>query len=101
MKQNRLKDAIADINRIRQRAGLDPLDVSASIQEVTEVLIREKQIEFLAEWGHRWLDLKRWGLADRVLAPIKGDGWQPTDQLWPIPATELGRNPNLNQNEGY
>ena len=54
----------------------------------------------MVEWGHRWLDLKRWNLQGQVLSPLKPD-WQMTDNLYPIPAQELERDPNLDQNLGY
>jgi hypothetical protein len=53
------------------------------------------------EWGHRWLDLKRWQLCDAVLGPIKAPSWQTTDKLYPILQTELDANPFLKQNPGY
>ena len=58
-------------------------------------------IQNLGEWGHRWFDLKRTARADAVLSPIKGNFWQPTDVLFPIPDLELNRNPLLIQNPGY
>jgi hypothetical protein len=57
-------------------------------------------VELVAEWGHRWLDLKRMGIADLVLGSEK-PGWVGTDTLYPIPAGELTINPKLLQNPGY
>lgn len=100
-KQNILPEAIADINVIRQKAGLSYLSNSLTQQQVLDAIEQERKIEFFAEWGHRWFDLKRWGKADSVLAPIKGGNWQTTDQLYPIPVNDLLTNPNLTQNPGY
>lgn len=91
--------ARADLNVIRNRAGL------SNIATVDEAVLRlaiqeERRRELFTESGHRWLDLKRTGQANSVLAPIKPD-WQPTDQAYPIPLTEIERNPKLTQNEGY
>jgi starch-binding outer membrane protein, SusD/RagB family len=56
----------------------------------------------MAEWGNRWLDLKRTLQANTSLSeiPLKKP-WSPTAQLYPIPYSELTTNPNLGQNDGY
>ncbi len=65
----------------------------------------ERQVELFTEWGHRWLDLKRTNTIDAIMTDAtleKGGSWQPTDQLYyPIPLSELQRNPKLIQNQGY
>lgn len=99
--QNKLTDAVADINIIRARAGLPDLSNTLTQSEILNAIERERKIEFLGEWGHRWLDLKRWGKAEATLGPIKGAGWQKQDQLYPIPFSDLQTNPNLTQNDGY
>jgi hypothetical protein len=63
-------------------------------------ILHERQVELVAEWGHRWLDLKRVGMADAVFGSEK-PGWVGTDTLYPIPAAELTANPKLVQNPGY
>jgi hypothetical protein len=98
---NNLTEAISDLNKIRQRAGLNLLPNTLAKQEVLDAIEKERRIELFAEWGHRWLDLKRWGKADAVLGPVKGSNWQITDKLYPIPQSELIVNPNLMQNPGY
>jgi hypothetical protein len=98
--QNKLPDAISDLNVIRARAGLPNLSSALSQSQVLSAVARERRIELFAEWGHRWLDLKRTGQADAVLAPIKSQ-WQPTAKLYPIPQSELIADPNLRQNPGY
>lgn len=100
-RQNKLTEAIDDLNIIRQRAGLGPLLDTLTLQQILDAVEQERRIELFAEWGNRWLDLKRWNRADAVLAPIKGANWQTTDQLYPIPQSELSVNPNLVQNPGY
>lgn len=92
--------AAADLNKIRNRAGLDNTTASTESQLVTAI-IKERRIEFFTELGHRFLDLKRTGQLDAVLTGIK-PGWDTTDALWPIPENELRLNPNLRpQNTGY
>jgi hypothetical protein len=104
LQQDKLSLAIDDLDKIRMRAGL-PLIQSTnpdiSKEDLLLAIQQEKRIEFLAEWGHRWLDLKRWGRAENVLSPIK-PGWSNNDLLYPIPSGELNRNSNLKpQNNGY
>lgn len=100
--QDKLSEAISDLNIIRHRAGLPdysgPTDNKDSIKAA---IMHEDQIEFFAEWGHRWFDLKRWGKIDEVLAPIKENNWETTDKLYPIPLSELIIAPNIVQNQGY
>jgi len=98
--RNNLDGARADINTIRNRAGLsNTAAVDAASLEVA--IARERQRELFTEWGHRWFDLKRTQMAQAVLAPLKGNGWQAADTLYPIPQEELLRNPALVQNPGY
>lgn len=91
--------AIADINRIRNRAGLGPT-AAATKTDVLDAIARERQTELFCEWGHRWYDLKRTGKATAVLSPIKPN-WAATDMLYPIPANEIKTNQSLVQNPGY
>ena len=100
----RLPEAISDLDLVRKRAGL-PLLVTTnpgiSKEALLTAIYHERQIELFAEWGHRWLDLKRTGRINTVLAMVKGGDWQATDALFPIPQSEILANPNLTQNEGY
>lgn len=98
--QNDLAGAGQDLNTIRIRAGLSPLNLTDKTV-LLSAIYHERQVELFCEWGHRWLDLKRWGLADGVFLPLKGQNWQSTDVLYPIPQTEIDRNPSLKQNNGY
>jgi hypothetical protein len=104
--QNDLTDAIKDLNVIRRRAGLPILSNSLTMTQVLAAVMQERRIEFFAEWGSRWLDLKRTGQVDAVMSiatPLKGQGtvWQSYQQLYPIPHNELNADHNLRQNPGY
>ncbi|PVD50000.1 RagB/SusD family nutrient uptake outer membrane protein [Terrimonas sp.] len=99
--QDKLIEAVNDINMIRERAGLHSLPPDQNKAQILEAIEQERKAEFFAEWGHRWLDLKRWNKADMELGPIKGNNWQSSDQLYPIPVADLLTNPNLTQNQGY
>lgn len=101
--QNNLIGAAEDLNIIRSRASL-PNTTAFTQPTLLDAIMHERQVELFTEWGHRWLDLKRTEKADAVMStitPQKRGTWQTTDQLWPIPQSELNANPNLVQNPGY
>ncbi|OFY41779.1 MAG: starch-binding protein [Bacteroidetes bacterium GWF2_40_14] len=95
-----LPGAKADINVVRNRAGLS--DTPASTQaEILQAILNERRFELFTEQGHRWFDLKRTGKAGEVLSAVKPN-WEATDVLLPIPEAELLLNPKLlPQNPGY
>jgi hypothetical protein len=100
--QNNISDAQSDINTIRNRAfGISNPTIANDQSSLLTAIEKERQVELFCEWGHRWFDLIRTNRADAVLGAIKGSNWQLTDQLYPIPLSELRRNPNLTQNPGY
>ena len=97
-RQGKPEAAVADLNAIRERAGLEPLVYTPALtqEQLLEAIYEERYKELFSEWGHRWLDLKRTGRALVVL-----DGVSEIDLLYPIPEAELLKNPNLAQNAGY
>ena len=95
-----LNSAQQDINVIRTRAGLSNTSASDK-NSLLMAVMKESRIEFFAEWGHRWLDLKRTKTADAILSIVKGSNWQSTDVLYPIPLAQIQLNPSLHQNPGY
>ncbi|WP_433902784.1 RagB/SusD family nutrient uptake outer membrane protein [Sphingobacterium puteale] len=104
--QGKLEESISDLDNIRRRAGLPMIaHISPMInkQKLLETIWHERQVELFSEWGHRWFDLKRTGRVDAILAPIKGDNWQSTDKLFPIPKIQIDYSPAYidAQNPGY
>lgn len=95
--------AINDLNEIRQRSNATLLPPDLSSEEVTAAIAQERRLELFAEWGHRWLDLRRTGKASEVLSAISyKQPWKGDYQLlYPIPQDELRDNNNLKQNPGY
>jgi hypothetical protein len=101
-------DAAADLDVVRKRAGLGNTTANDK-PTLIAAIEQECRMEFFCEWGHRWLDLKRWpGIvntsvtrADEVLGKEKGAQWQSTDVLYPIPQSARNVNVNLTQNSGY
>lgn len=100
-----LPGAIADVDAIRARAQAPLLAITNPGLTQAELLLaiqEEWRKEFFTEWGHRWLNLKRWNKVTSELSAIKPGDWQPTDVLYPVPQSELHRNPFLgSQNAGY
>ena len=100
--------ALAMLNRIRERAfGDDSGNFKPmSKHEFRTAILNERRLEFPHE-GHRWFDLRRWGIALEVLP---GDVYGITgrrlvtrvftekDLLWPVPGVEIERNPDLKPN---
>ncbi len=95
--------SLNDINTIRSRAGLDSLSNPYTQSQLISAIQHENRVEFFAEWGHRWLDLKRWGIALQSLDTIsyKVGNIDSIQLLYPIPFSELQVDPNLVQNTGY
>lgn len=96
--QDKLTEALADLNVIRSRAGLNDVE-SADKDRVLEAVLKERRVELFAEHGHRWFDLKRTGGLDEALG--YKPGWRPEAQFFPIPYSEITKNPNLTPNPGY
>lgn len=100
---NKVGESQADLNVIRTRAGLPNTTANDPASLLTAIL-HERQIEFFAEWAHRWFDLKRTNTIDAVMnvvCPLKGGTWDTRMQLIQIPASEILADPNLTQNPGY
>ncbi len=99
VEQNNIPGAQADLNVIRNRAGL-PNTGADNKNDLLKAIGHERRVELFCEWGHRWLDLKRTNVADDILSPMKPN-WRPTSVLFPIPSMELQNDPYLTQNPGY
>lgn len=105
------------VNRVRARArnggvAFDtppsdfPADVSGLSQdEFRDMVLNERRLELAFE-VKRWYDIARRKLGSEVYSASGLEGLKPQfdpnrDYLFPIPANELVRNPNLTQNPGY
>ncbi|GHC64959.1 RagB/SusD family nutrient uptake outer membrane protein [Ulvibacter litoralis] len=99
-RQGNISEALIDINKIRNRAGLNNTTATTET-EVLAAVMQERKVELFTEHGHRFFDLKRNGQLDAVLGVTK-PGWNHKNRLLPIPQRELLVNPNLQpQNQGY
>ncbi|HEY4287992.1 MAG TPA: RagB/SusD family nutrient uptake outer membrane protein [Puia sp.] len=101
--QGNTMGAASDLNSIRNRAGLG--NTSESTQEgLIANILHEKQVELFAELGQRWLELKRTGSVNTIMAIVtsqKGGTWQNYQQLYPVWVPDIQADPNLKQNTGY
>lgn len=97
------QDAIDDLNELRRRAGIEELPSTLNGRQLKLAVAQERNAELFCEWGHRWIDLKRMGLAHDILSNMpKKQPWQGDHQLlFPIPPDEISRDHNLKQNPGY
>ncbi len=91
-------EALNAINEIRNRAGLDNLDIS---ELDLNAIYKERRIELAFE-GHRLGDLRRTGMAESLLNAI-GKNYQSFHNVFPIPSIEMDANSALagDQNPGY
>ncbi len=113
---DRLTDAVTELNKVRARANMPGLNSGpawlqvSSKGEMTERIRKERAVELACE-GHRFSDLRRWGIAktvlsDRPVNQIYGDSpytheFTDRDWLWPIPGVEIERNPAIKPNPGW
>ncbi|MCQ0110505.1 RagB/SusD family nutrient uptake outer membrane protein [Zhouia amylolytica] len=117
---NNLDLAVQAINTVRDRANMPPIALAGQ-DELRAKLRHERRIELVFE-EHRFWDIRRWGIAGdpevltiyRVDMDANGDliddgkevwetrTWNDRDYLFPIPQSEIDKNPNLKPNNpGY
>lgn len=96
-------EAYSALNKVRKRAGLDPVS-NLSKTDFKDILLQERRLEFCFE-GQRWFDLVRTGrLATAVAAEnsFSRNAVVKPYQVWfPIPQREIDANPALIQIKGY
>lgn len=113
-------EALTYLNKIRERAGMP--DITASGADLIAKIQHERRIELCFE-GHRYFDLRRWGMAPTgsqnalgiIITPtspsntsftyqvvtIQQRVWVPSFYYYPIPRTEIQINPAIVQNPDY
>ncbi|NML20336.1 RagB/SusD family nutrient uptake outer membrane protein [Pseudoflavitalea sp. G-6-1-2] len=84
-------DPVDDINLIRERAKLDPLDAA---DLTLDKILRERKLELAFE-GFTLPDIKR------TMGTTGSFAWNANELVLPIPDRERRVNKNLSQNPGY
>lgn len=97
----RLQDAVADINKVRTRPGVNMPVIKLDNQQVLRERLRHERRVELALEGHRFFDMIRWGEA--YAAPFFAAQGKTNFQFnkhkrFPIPQAEIDLNPLLTQN---
>jgi len=114
-------EALTYLNKIRQRVGMPDI-VSAGGADLLAKIQHERRIELCFE-GHRYFDLRRWGIAETgsknalgiIITPtspantsftyqvdtVQVRQWVPSFYFYPIPRTEIQINPAITQNPNY
>jgi tetratricopeptide (TPR) repeat protein len=82
--------ALADVNVVRQRAGLAAL-AGLSGNALLQAIQRERMIELAVE-GNRFHELKR------LRQNIRSTPWNGNQAIFKIPDVEVNANPNISQN---
>jgi len=92
---NDLATALSDINLVRQTAGNLPALGSFADQTAARTeLLYNKRYSLLFEGGHRWIDLRHYGLLNTLPQEVTGAGTAKRFSRFPFPTNEcLARNP--------
>lgn len=122
-RQGFFADAYDNLNIIRKRAGMPALPMKTDWDSYVEDLSKERVCELGME-GHRYFDLIRWGLAQKVMNNVRLHGIKITKKggaleyqyvevdtsdrlfpekfnIYPIPYTEIKANSLCEQNPGW
>jgi len=89
------KDCSSYLEQVRKRANCK--DTGSDLDAV----LQERHKEFVGE-GKRYWDLIRTGNAESVLKAanhaFRQNDWTPSKKYWPIPQSEIDKDPNIKQN---
>lgn len=91
---NDVENGADDLDEVRHRAGLGDTPADTK-EELLQAIEDERRIEFAFE-PHRWFDLIRTGRAGAVLGITNSNKF-----VFPLPASEVLANTNLEQNDDY
>jgi len=114
----RYAEALAILNKIRERANLQPKNIVFNAAAFEDAIMEERALEFAYE-GKRWFDLLRLGrrnnfsrknkLIEVIISNVPSNQKRilavkltnPLGWYLPIYESEIERNKNLNQNQYY
>lgn len=87
LRLNNLSAALNDINFVRTTSGgLPALPAFGSQAAGIDALLYERRYSLLFEWGHRWIDMRRYSRLGQLAIDRPGDLVYPT---FPIPTDEV------------
>ncbi len=108
--------AIALVNEVRNRSNMPGINSGPSYlsangkDEVFQRIRHERAVELCCE-GHSYSDMKRWGLLETLngrkenyvtgAKTLYTRAVSERDYHWPIPSSEIDKNPDLVQNPGW
>jgi hypothetical protein len=112
-------EALNYLNKIRtEKAGMPPVSGTGTV--LMDKIRHERRIELCFE-GHRYFDIRRWGIAETgsedakgviitkqangtftyALMTVQERTWVPSFYFYPIPRSEIQKNPAIVQNPNY
>lgn len=109
---NELDKSIVEFNKVRARTSVNMPGLNSgpswlavtTKEQMNERIYKERAVELACE-GHRYSDLRRWGIAksflnNRPVANIYGKAlyihkFEDKDMLWPVPTVEIEMNSAL------
>lgn len=105
-----LAGAATLVNQIRTRVNLPALasNITSSQEAMKKAVLNERRLELAFE-GHRWFDLVRNDVVIETINTLNSRdsgrlAIEPINEnkiLFPVPQSEIGKNPKLTQNLGY
>lgn len=109
----------AAVNKVRERVDMPELPAGLTKEQMRNRVRNERRVELAFE-GHRFWDIRRWRIGEETMKLARGviiDGssnpkkhwpndvetrvYRPAFDLFPIPQSEINKNPKLEQNPGY
>jgi hypothetical protein len=109
-------EAIGLINQVRTRArnmvngGTEPANFSTTETNKGTIMqwIMDERLRELGAEGGRWFDVRRWALGGIITLNKEFFNsnwpsltWDDHFLNFPVPSTEIDKNPNIQQNSGY
>ncbi|MGC4034733.1 MAG: RagB/SusD family nutrient uptake outer membrane protein [Chitinophagaceae bacterium] len=94
-------ESISLINQVRTKAGIDPLNLAdfGSKDLLRTAIFQERTWEFVGEEMHRTDEIRQGIFIQQAID--RGINAKNFQVLFPIPQTEVDKNSNLKQNDGY
>ena len=98
------RDILTDFREHRMDQAFAEVTL-ATKEDIIDLILNERRVEFFSEMSHRWFDLRRRGmdipkgdLDEDPGLPLSFEDYRVVDR---IPEREIAQNPNMIQNPGY